>query len=798
MLSNNEIIKMRKTLIQRQFAHMNNMQQQAIFTVNGALLILAGAGSGKTTVLVNRISNILSWGNAYNSDYVPEYVTEKDIDQLQNCYFNNIEPTSELISKFAVNPAKPYQIMAITFTNKAAKELKERISAKLNCTDTDIWASTFHSSCAKILRRYADLLGYSSHFAIYDTDDSKRIIKDCCKSLGIIEREYPIKTMLNEISKAKNSGISLEDFKKDSIGDSYMTSIAKVFDLYQKSLKKSDAMDFDDLLINTVNLLKNNEEVRTYYQKLFKYVMVDEYQDTNKIQYELIRLLSDGTKNLCVVGDDDQSIYKFRGATIENIINFEENYPNAKVIRLEQNYRSTKVILSAANSVIENNTTRKGKNLWTNNDNGDLITVFTTFNETEEADYIGSQILSMVAKGKKYSDFAVLYRTNSQSRALERVFVRSAIPHKIIGSVKFYERKEVKDMLAYLRIVNNNNDDEKLKRIINYPKRAIGSATVSNVEEIASQLGKNMMSVLRTSNQYADLVKAAPKLMDFANMIDEFSEIANDKKVRISDLYITILERIDFKNTLKKDHSVSDNAIENVEELLTAIRQYENENGEDASLSGFLDEIALMTDIDNYNNNIAEDDNRVSLMTIHSAKGLEFPVVFLPGMEENLFPSFKSSKNPEDLQEERRLAYVALTRAKEKIFITNAQSRIYLGVTNRNSPSRFIKEIPAELITSSTQQPIVSEMSKAYAVSPYEKRKHQIETAKIFGPAVTEPKKSVSSNNYSVGDIVNHKAFGKGMIISSKPMGNDFLLEIAFDTAGTKKIMSNFSKLEKI
>lgn len=798
MMSKEEIIKMRKTLIERQFSHMNNMQKEAIFNVNGALLILAGAGSGKTTVIVNRISNILSWGNAYHSNFISESVTDDDITKLKNCYDNNTTPTKELISKFAVNPAKPWQIMAITFTNKAAKELKERISAKLNSDNTDIWASTFHSTCAKILRRYADILGYSQHFAIYDTDDSKKTIKDCYKALGITEHEYPLKETLNEISKAKNAGTSLEEFKKNSIGDSYMTSIAKVFDLYQKRLKKSDAMDFDDLLVNTVKLLRNNVEVREHYQNLFKYVMVDEYQDTNKIQYELIKLLSDKTKNLCVVGDDDQSIYKFRGATIENILNFEETYKDAKVIRLEQNYRSTKTILSAANSVIENNENRKGKTLWTDNSQGDLITTFTTFNEKEEADYIGTQIQNMVAKGKKYSDFAILYRTNTQSRMLEKVFVHSAIPHKIVGSLKFFDRKEIKDILAYLRVVNNNNDNEKLKRIINYPKRTIGVATVTAVETIAENLNVSMMEVLRNADQYID-AKTAPKLMEFASLIDEFTELYKSNSVNISNLYINIVEKIHFKAALKKDNSASESAVENVDELLSAIQQYEDENGEEATLSGFLDEIALMTDIDTYNNS-SEEDNRVSMMTIHSAKGLEFPVVFLPGMEENLFPSFKSSRNPDDMQEERRLAYVALTRAKEKLFITNAQARVYMGVTNRNTPSRFIKEIPNELMTASKQQPIISEMSKAYAESPYEKRKQRIATARAFGPTITEATKTkiTSTSQYSVGDMVLHKVFGKGMILSSKPMANDFLLEIAFDTVGTKKIMSNFSKLEKI
>lgn len=793
--SKDKIIKMRKTVMERQFSRMNNMQREAVFTVNNPLLILAGAGSGKTTVLINRIANILSWGNAYQSDFVSDNITDDDVSELKYCVDNNTEPSPELIAKFSVNPAKPWQIMAITFTNKAANELKERISAKLNDAGADIWAATFHSSCAKILRRYADKLGYTKHFAIYDTDDSKRLIKDCYKALGIAEAVLPSRTALSEISKAKNSNQSPEDLKHKANTDSYFGSISRVYELYQKKLKSADAMDFDDLILKTVELLKKETSVREYYQKLFKYVMVDEYQDTNTIQYELVKLLSDGSKNICVVGDDDQSIYKFRGATIENILNFEKNYENAKVIRLEQNYRSTKTILNAANNVIANNKNRKGKTLWTENSQGDLITLHTTFNESGEADYIASQIQEMVSKGKKYSDFAVLYRVNSQSRAFEKIFVRAAIPHKIIGSQKFYERKEIKDMLAYLRVVNNNSDNEKLKRIINYPKRSLGNATVSTVEEISSVLGESMMEVIRRADEFADLKKSAQKLMEFGQMIDSFSEMAQDENVSISKLYVHIVNVTKFKEALKKDTSSTDSAVDNIDELLTAIQQYEEAEGNEATLSGFLDEVALMTDIDNYNNS-TEEDNKVVLMTVHSAKGLEFPIVFLPGMEENIFPGFQSAKSPDDLQEERRLAYVAITRAKEKLFITNAESRVYLGNTNRNSPSRFIRELPPELISSSKQQPIISEMSKAYAESPYERKHRHIETARSFGQV--KPEVTSSNASYSVGDMVKHKVFGKGMILSSKKMGNDYLLEIAFDTVGTKKIMANYCPLEKL
>ena len=630
--------------MQEKLKKMNPRQLEAVLHTEGPLLILAGAGSGKTTVLINRIAYI--------------------IDQ---------------------SLAKPWQILAITFTNKAAGELKERLTAMLGDTGGDVWAATFHSTCARILRRDGDRIGYSSHFTVYDTDDSKRLVKDCQKALNIDDKMISHKSILSEISHAKDSMLSPADYQAAAGSDFRLAKIGAVYELYQKRLREADAMDFDDLLGNTVELFRQCPDVLEYYQNRFRYIMVDEYQDTNQVQYEFVRLLAGKSKNLCVVGDDDQSIYKFRGATIENIMSFEKSYPNAKVIRLEQNYRSTKNILNAANAVISNNEERKGKTLWTENPEGDKIQIHTSSNEQDEAGFVATTILEQVAKGRKYSDFAVLYRMNSQSNILEKVFVKSGIPYRIIGGHRFYERREIRDMIAYLSVINNPSDEIRLRRIVNQPKRSIGDKTIATASEIAGALGESLLEVLGRADEFDSLRRASVKLKAFYDMMQELIDANDDESVSLHELYELILEKTGYIEALRGEKEEAETRIENINELASNLLKFQEENGEEATLSAFLEEVSLMTDIDNYD----ETADTVVMMTMHSAKGLEFPVVFLPGFEEGIFPGLQAIYDPNEIQEERRLCYVAITRAKESLYLLNADSRLLFGSTSRNRPSRF-------------------------------------------------------------------------------------------------------------
>lgn len=741
---------MELTELQKQFSKMNDMQQKAVFCTEGPLLILAGAGSGKTTVLVNRIAYILKAGLC-----------------------------------------RPWQILAITFTNKAAGELKERICNAVDEGGDDIWAATFHSTCSRILRRYGDRLGYTNKFTVYDTDDTKRLMKDILKQLSVDEKILSHKTVLNEISRAKDKMITPEMMKADAGCDSRKITISKAYAIYQERLKSGNAMDFDDLLMNTVLLFEKCPEILQYYQNLFKYIMVDEYQDTNKVQYKFVSMLAEKHGNICVVGDDDQSIYKFRGATIENILSFENTFKGANVIRLEQNYRSTKNILNAANNVIANNTSRKGKTLWTNNEVGDKIVLHTASTERDEAAYIAKVIVEEVAKGRKFSDFAVLYRMNAQSNSVEFALSRSGIPHRIIGGHRFYDREEIKDMTAYLQVINNPDDDVRLRRIINRPKRGIGDTTVNKAADIASALGESIFNVIKNAADYPDISKSASKLKGFCDMIEELSEYAQDEYNSLEGLYNEILDRTDYINylkTTKDDHA--EVKIENIEELLSNIKNFEEDYGDEADLSTFLEDIALQTDIDNYD----EEADSVVMMTMHSAKGLEFPVVFIPGMEEGIFPSFSSTMDPEELNEERRLAYVGITRAKEKLYLIKCQSRMLFGSTNRNMPSRFVREIPGEIVElTGMERKIKEPMANR---EPYATEK----TSGFKGHTefVKQPAGTAVSASYSVGDMVKHKVFGEGMVVKTERMGNDTMLEIAFDKVGTKILMANFAKLVKL
>ncbi len=794
-MTSESLIELRKKVLEKEFSKMNNMQREAVFCVNGPLLILAGAGSGKTTVLVNRIANLIRYGNAYVSKSIPQAIGE-DEQNLINNYLRADEPLPAQVKEcLAVNPCRPWQILAITFTNKAAGELKNRLVSMLGEPGNDIWASTFHSTCARMLRHDGDKLGYSNHFTIYDTDDSRRLMKECQKLLGIEDKVLSYKSILSGISNAKDSMVSPEEFARQAGNDNRLGLIAKAYKLYQARLKEADAMDFDDLICNCVSLLQNNPDVLEYYQNKFKYIMVDEYQDTNHAQYLLVKLLAQKSTNLCVVGDDDQSIYKFRGATIENIMSFEQTYPHARVIRLEQNYRSTKNILNAANAVIENNTARKGKTLWTDNKTGEKLGVHTAFSEQDEAEYVSKKILEGVAGGRRFSDYAILYRMNTQSNILEKIFVKSGIPYRIIGGVRFYERKEIRDMIAYLSVINNPYDEIRLRRIINQPKRSIGDKTIAQATEIAAQVGESVFDVIKHADEYEPLKRTSPKLLQFAATMQELIDAAGDETITLNELYHLILDKTNYIESLQT--AANDDAqdrIDNINELASNLIKYEEDSGEEASLSGFLEEVSLMTDIDNFD----EHSDSVVMMTMHSAKGLEFPVVFLPGFEEGIFPGMQAIYNPIEIEEERRLAYVAITRAKEELYILNAESRMIFGSTTRNKASRFIQEIPEELVERSRSRAWKKpQPGTNLPTSAFEARVVTTESARIFGP-VGVPQGEPPAVSFKTGDGVVHKTFGTGMIVSVAPMGNDTLLEIAFDTVGTKKLMANFARLQKV
>ncbi len=796
-MDKSEILALRRAVLEKDFARMNDRQKQAVFTVNGPLLILAGAGSGKTTVLINRIANILRYGDAYNSTYLHDDLDENDIAACKAYIENGTPLTTETQEHLSVSACAPWRIMAITFTNKAAGELKDRLCAMLGETANDIWASTFHSTCARILRRDGERIGYSSHFTVYDTDDQRRLMKNILKELDISEKNITPKSILNEISRAKDSLISPAEYAL-TVGDDFrLKIISRAYTTYQKRLEDADAMDFDDLINKIVELFKKCPDVLEYYQNRFRYLMVDEYQDTNHAQYTFVRMLAEKSGNLCVVGDDDQSIYKFRGATIENILSFEQSFPDSTVIRLEQNYRSTQNILDAANAVIEHNTERKGKTLWTQNGTGAMIHLHTAENETDEAERITKIILDGVAAGRKFSDYAVLYRMNSQSLTFERNFAKSGVPHRIIGGTRFYERREIREMIAYLSVINNPSDEMRLRRIINTPKRSIGDRSVEVAAQIGQQTGETLFEVVSHAKGYPALSRAANKMTLFAAQMQGLIELNNDEKVTLGELYDELVERIDYLNFLKTDdpESAEDRAA-NVQELASNLRRFEEENPE-GTLSDFLEEVSLITDIDNYDNNA----DSVVLMTVHSAKGLEFPVVFLPGMEENIFPGMASVYVPSEVEEERRLAYVAITRAKEELYIFHAESRMIFGMTNRNRVSRFVEEIPETLVEHTRSRDYSARpvsMPNFGGAKPFGEAPKTKSVAEAGGFTPKPRVKPAPAGTYRVGDTVLHKAFGTGLIVSATPMANDTLLEVAFDKVGTKKLFANFARLTKV
>ena len=792
-------IKARKSLIQRDFGRLNDMQQKAVMATEGPLLLLAGAGSGKTTVLIHRIANLLRYGRGSDSVELPREVTEEEVTVLEQAAAGVPEADyARARGLAAVEPCEPWRIIAITFTNKAAGELKARLEKMLGPEALDIWAQTFHSACVRILRSHADKLGYDKSFTIYDSADSQAAVKRILKELEISDKDFPPKTVLGYISRAKDDMQTPAEFlvQAQAVNDIRKKRIGEVYASYAKSLKKANAMDFDDLIYNTVLLLENHADVREHYQKRFKYVLIDEYQDTNQLQYRLAKALAGGRNNICVVGDDDQSIYKFRGATIENILSFESEHKNARVIRLEQNYRSTRNILSAANAVIRNNTERKGKELWTDKDMGEKLTLYVAQNENDEAQYVASRIMESVSQGDNFRDTAVLYRMNAQTNKLEYAFKRNGVPYRIIGGTRFFDRLEVKDMLAYLFVILSPLDDLRLLRIINSPPRGIGEKTIETAAAIAADRGLSLFEVVQNAPAYPELSKgAAAKLRTFAELMESF--IALSETATPDALFDEIIDKTGYVRALEEKNNDESNArIENVGELKSNILGYlkETENG---SLAGFLDEVSLYSDIDN----LEQDDNNVVLMTMHSAKGLEFDNVYIIGVEEGIFPGVRCIGEPEEMEEERRLCYVGLTRAKKRLSLICARQRMLFGRTSSNSPSRFVDEIPAEYIErreAPGNDSFVSTRSSASGGATYDgvsrsgfnggEARKPVFSEPARKPLASRPAAPAAVPAFKLGDMVEHSAFGKGSIIKMTTMGGDSLVEIQFEQ-GTKRLM---------
>ncbi len=798
----------KRKLFEKYYSFLNDKQREAVFTTNGNLLVLAGAGSGKTTVLVHRIAFIIKYGNAYYSDYIPHDLTEERVRALENAVSLDNDDIGDILYEFISAPCAPWNVLAITFTNKAANEIKARLASVVpeDGGAEDIWAGTFHSICVRILRVYADRLGYGRDFTIYDATDSKNAIKEVIKNLEIDEKTLSDKTASSIISHAKNELMDADQFEKEYGQTDYRRKqIAKVYKKYSERLRSSNAMDFDDLIMNTVLLLSTDKEAREYYQRKFRYIAVDEFQDTNTAQLRLTALLSGNNDNLMVVGDDDQSIYKFRGAVVANILTFNKKFRDTKTIRLEQNYRSTNTILKAANGIISNNSGRLGKTLWADRDEGEKITLRVCSDQNEEARYITAQIQDAVASGKRrYKDFAILYRTNAQSQTIERTFAKSALPYRMLGGLRFNDRKEIRDIVAYLQFIINPSDKERMRRIINEPKRKIGQRTVEGVETIADELGISVYEVMLNADKYVALSRSAKVLKDFAEMIECFRAMLKTD-IKLEDLVNNVLNLSGYRQMLIDGGEEEKERLENIEEFISGIIDYENSN-EEPTLLGFLEENALVSEVDKYD----EDADATVLMTIHSAKGLEFPIVFLPGMEDGLFPGMQSIiGGPDELEEERRLAYVAVTRAKDKLFVIRTKNRMLYGKTSSNPPSRFIEEIPSDLVyedvpryESYADRPrVYFHADDGYEPNNFSMRSGPKGNSDNVYDGFTIAKKPESVDNLkmlSEGDRVRHFTFGDGEILSVRPMGSDVLYEVAFDRVGTKKMMGNYAKLKKI
>ena len=782
-----ECIALKQQAFRKYFHSLNEQQQQAVFSVNGPVLVLAGAGSGKTTAIISRIVNMIYFGDGYAQ--ADGYLPEEDAVWLQ-AYIDGKEPedVERLREILAIAPIRPWNILAITFTNKAAGEMRARLASTLGEElASSVHASTFHSACVQILRRSIERLGYGSDFAIYDADDSRKLMKSCLADCNVSEKQFPPRGIVQEISNAKDAMISPEEMWEDAGEDYRKQTVARLYAAYQRHLRESNALDFDDIIYLTVELFRRFPEELAKYQYRFPYVLVDEYQDTNHAQYQLISLLTHASGNLCVVGDDDQSIYRFRGATIENILGFEEEFPDCTVIRLEQNYRSTQNILDAANSVIANNTGRKSKHLWTNAGAGEKITWYRAADESDESAYVSDTILKQVKAGEKYSDHAILYRMNAQSNMLERALVHKGIPYRIYGGTRFYDRKEIKDILAYMSIVENPNDRVRFERIVNEPKRGIGNATLALLLQISQDLHLSPLEVLQNVEQYPALSKKKTALKKFAELWEAL--ITAEREQPLEQFLDTILEKTGYHDMLESMGEEGSFRLENIEELKTSILTYQNE-AEEASLGGFLEEISLYTDVDKYE----PDQDTVMLMTVHSAKGLEFRNVFLVGMEQGVFPGNRSLSTPQDLEEERRLAYVALTRAKEKLTLTTAASRMLFGMTMRNPPSQFLEEIDKSLLEEKTSR---RQSKRGIPAGNAE----SVQSISLLQQQMAASKKRVyqaQPKEFHVGERVRHAVFGDGTVLSITKMANDAMLEVGFDQVGTKRLMASHPKIKKL
>ncbi len=776
----------KRALLDHIYGNLNAEQREAGFSVDGPLLVLAGAGSGKTTVLVRRIAFLIRFGDLYHHDSDGNELTDAEVLRMENAFSLDRDLQLDLLGQYAYRPTPPWSVLSITFTNKAAGEMKERLEKEIGDAASEIMSGTFHSVCVRILRRFGEKIGINSNFTIYDQDDSKRVISNIIKDLRIDDKIVSPKAAMNVISRAKDSLVTPAEFSRLAVEDFQKRCIAKIYSEYEKQLTAANAVDFDNIIVKTVELLEKCPDVLAFYQKRWKYVSVDEYQDTNHAQFVLTKLLADGYRNLMVVGDDDQSIYRFRGATIENILHFDDTYPDAKVIRLETNYRSTRPILDAANAVISHNVGRKGKTLRTDRTGGDKIVLKHLDNQNAEADYIAREILSLKEKeGRAFSDFAILYRMNAQSNILERVLVKSGIPYRVLGGTRFYERKEIKDVMAYMWLIHNPSDDLRLKRIINEPKRKIGTATLDAVSEIAAFENKSMFEVISHASDYSVLSAGAQRLLAFADLINRLRACVETDP--LSELFRKTISMTGYAEMLEKAGITEKDRLENIEELVSNAVEFEN-SAEDPTLAGFLEEISLVADIDNYD----PSEPAVVLMTIHSAKGLEFPIVFLPAMENGIFPSMMAQSSVEEIEEERRLAYVAITRAKDRLFMTLARERLIFGRTQYNPPSQFLKELPPEVL--------IEEKPEKPKMNAYNAEYHRQTGASMFRENTIPHVRTIDEapkTDFRVGDRVHHATFGDGTVLSVRPMSADTLYEIMFDSVGTKKLMKTYARLTK-
>ncbi len=793
----------KRAAFDRIFDHLNEKQREAVYTVNGPLLILAGAGSGKTTVLVNRIGYMIRYGDAYASERVPAWLTEDDVASLEGAPALSKGEAEALLDRYAEDRVKAWSILSITFTNKAANEMKSRLEKKVGEDAAAIWAGTFHSVCAKLLRMFGDRIGYSREFTIYDTDDQKKLMISVIREMGVDEKMFQPKAVLNFISRAKDRLMSPADVSNEA-ADFRESKMAEIYKKYQSRLVLSNALDFDDIIMQTVRLLKEVPEALEYCQNKFRYICVDEYQDTNHAQFVLTSMISARSSNIMVVGDDDQSIYRFRGADIENILNFDKEIKNTRVIKLEQNYRSTKAILDVANSIIGKNINRHGKRLWTEKTEGSKVSLRRLDTQNDESKYIVDKILELRAQGYSLNDFAVLYRLNALSNTLETAFNRMGVPYRVLGGLRFHERKEIKDILAYLCLINNTSDNIRLMRIINEPKRKIGESTVKTVADIADFEGVSMFEIMSRAASYTALSKVAGKLGEFVNLILDLKKTAETEP--LDTLIDKVLDRTGYRAMLKaQDEAEGKSRLENAEELISNAVEFISSH-EDSSLSAFLEEMALVADIDNYD----PDAEAVVLMTVHSAKGLEFPVAIIPGLEEGIFPGLQAMNDPAELEEERRLAYVAITRAKKELFIFRSGRRLLYGRTQYNPVSRFVQDIPAELVDEKVKKP---EKASEYSWGNYSSghktyigggSSANMRPVQKYGAPAQRPaaQKTVPAKKPSVvfapGDRVKHLAFGEGQVLSAKQMGSDIMYEVMFDTVGTKKLMATYAKLTKI